>query len=175
VTLTGSADIAASIDGYYGISVLHVGVGVAADMSANVQAAASFNLATDAWAFSGSASLVGQVTAYAGAVAWPLKAEVYINGGVNAAAAVNSTSGIASASITVNASVGADVQMQSLFGGWTTIASTSHSLGSWQYGTSFNLGSVMLLPTAGQTSVLSASAPQQTSIADLLEAGYQAA
>ena len=70
VTLAASADIGAAIEGYYGISVLHVGVGVAADVSANVNATASYVFSTNTWSFGGSASLVGYVKGYASA-RWP--------------------------------------------------------------------------------------------------------
>jgi hypothetical protein len=140
VTLTGSADIGATIEGYYGISVLHVGVGVAADLSANVSATASYSVDTNAWNFGGSASLVGYVKGYASATAWPVKGEVYIQGNVNGSAAISSSSGMASASMAVVGTVGADAQLKSLFGGWTTIASVSRNLGSWQGSASFNVG-----------------------------------
>ena len=128
VTLTASADIGAAIEGYYGISVLHVGVGAAADLSANVAATASYVFATNTWSFGGSASLVGYVKGYASATAWPVKGEVYIQGNVNAAAALNAQTGLASASMSVVGSVGADAQIQSFFGGWTTVASVSRNL-----------------------------------------------
>jgi hypothetical protein len=140
VTLTGSADIGAAIEGYYGISVLHVGVGAAADLSANVAATASYVVATNTWSFGGSASLVGYVKGYASAMAWPVKGEVYIQGNLSASAALNAQTGMASASLSVVGSVGADAQIQSFFGGWTTIASVSRNLGAWQGTASFNVG-----------------------------------
>ena len=93
VTLTGSADIAGSIEGYYGISVLHVGAGVAADLSANIQVAASYTVSTNTWYFAGSASVDGYVKGYASAMAWPLKGEVYIRGDLEAAASIDSITG----------------------------------------------------------------------------------
>ena len=89
VTLTGSASMAASIQGYYGISVLHVGVGTTADLSANVNASASYNLSTNAWSFGGSASLTGYVKGSANAMLWPLQGEVYIQAAVSASAAIS--------------------------------------------------------------------------------------
>ena len=143
VTLSGSADIAASISGYYGISVLNVGVAAAADVSANVNATASFSVDTGTWAFSGAASLAGTVKGAASAMAWPVKGEVYIAGNVAASAAINAATGIASGCVTLSGSVGADVQLNSLFGGWTTIASTSRNLGSWHTSTTVNIGTLM--------------------------------
>jgi hypothetical protein len=140
VTLAASADIGAAIEGYYGISVLHVGVGVAADVSANVNATASYVFSTNTWSFGGSASLVGYVKGYASAMAWPVKGEVYVQGNVTAGAALNAQTGLASASMSVVGSVGADAQIQSFFGGWTTVASVSHNLGAWQGTASFNVG-----------------------------------
>ena len=76
MTLTATADVAADIEGYYGTSILHVGVGVVADLSANVKATAAFSLVTDTWSFGGSASLTGYVKGYAAATAWPLQGEI---------------------------------------------------------------------------------------------------
>jgi hypothetical protein len=141
VTLTASADIGGAIEGYYGVSVLHVGVGAAIDLSANVSAVASYSIDTNSWYFGGSASLVGEVKGYASAMAWPLKGEIYIAGDLTAGAGVDSDSGIASASVTVVGTIGADAQMKSLFGGWKTIASVSRSLGSLEYAVEFDVGS----------------------------------
>ena len=156
VTLTGSADIAGSIEGYYGISVLHVGAGVAADLSANIQVAASYTVSTNTWYFAGSASVDGYVKGYASAMAWPLKGEVYIRGDLEAAASIDSTTGMASARVTMVGSVGADAQMRSLFGGWTTIASVSKNLGSYGYSATFNVGQWL------QTEVYGVAAANQT-------------
>jgi len=141
LAVTGSADIGGSIEGYYGISVLHVGLGASLDLSANVNAYASFSVATNDWDFGGSASLIGYAKGYGSAMAWPLKGEIFIEGDVKAGAALNSDTGIASASVVVVGSVGADAQLKSLFGGWKTIASVSKTLGSWQYSASFDVGS----------------------------------
>jgi hypothetical protein len=149
VTLTGSADIAAGVEGYYGISVLHVGVGAAADLSANVSATASYSVDTNAWYFGGSTSLVGYVKGYGAATAWPLRGEVYIRGDLSASAAIDSNTGIASASVAMTGSVGVDAQMKSLFGGWTTIASASRTLGSWRYGATFDVGAWMKSEVTG--------------------------
>jgi hypothetical protein len=151
ITLTGSADIGADIEGYYGISVLHVGVGAAADVSANISATASYSVSTNAWYFGGSASLSGYAKGYASATAWPLKGEIYIQGNLSANAAVSSSTGIASTNIAVVGSVGADAQIQSLFGGWSTIASVSKTIGSWQYGATFNVGTWLESEVSGVT------------------------
>lgn len=140
VALTGSADIGGCIEGYYGISVLHVGVGAAVDLSANVSAFASYSVDTNDWDFSGSASMVGYVKGYASAMAWPLKGEVYVKGDLTAGAAINSDSGIASANVSMVGAFGANAQLKNLFGGWKTIASVSRNLGSCQYSTSFDVG-----------------------------------
>jgi hypothetical protein len=140
MTLSGSADIGGTIEGYYGTSVLHVGLGAAADLSANINATACFSVVTNTWEFGGSASLVGYVQGYATAMAWPLKGEVYVRGELEAAAGIDSHSGIASASLELEGSVGAKAQLKSLFGGWTTIASVSRSLGSWEGSASFDVG-----------------------------------
>jgi hypothetical protein len=140
VSLSASGDIAAAIEGYYGISVLHVGAGVAADLSASVNASAAYSLADNTWSFGGAASLAGYVKGYAAATAWPLRGEVYVQGTLSASAALNAASGVASANLAMVGSVGADAKIQSLFGGWTTVASTSRNLASWQYGTTINVG-----------------------------------
>jgi hypothetical protein len=171
VSLTGSADIGAAIEGYYGISVLHVGVGAAADLSANVAATASYVFATNAWSFGGSASVVGYVKGYASATAWPVKGEVYIQGNLSAAAALNAQTGLASASLSVVGSVGADAQIQSFFGGWTTVASVSRNLGAWQGTASFNvsswLKSEVASAAAANVPVVPAVAAPQVSAASL--------
>jgi hypothetical protein len=153
VALSASADIAGAVEGYYGVSILHVGVGAAVGVAANVSAAASYTLDTNTWTFGGSASLVGYAKGYASAMAWPLKGEVYIRGDLQANAAISSDTGIASASIVAVGSVGADAQMKSLFGGWTTIASASRSLGSWQYTTSYDVGSWLQSQVKGVAAV----------------------
>lgn len=140
VTVTASADIAGAVEGYYGISVLHVGVGAAADLAVNVNATASYSIDTNTWYFGGAAALDGSVKGYAAAMAWPLKGEVYIKGDLAANAAIRSDTGLASASIVLAGSVGVQAQMKSLFGGWTTIANASRSLGSWQYSANFDVG-----------------------------------
>lgn len=140
VALTGSADIGGCIEGYYGISILHVGVGAAVDLSANVSAFASYSVDTNDWDFSGSASVVGSAKGYATAMAWPLKGEAYIKGDLAAAASISSDTGLASASISLVGTVGANAQMKSLFGGWSTIASVSRNLGACHYSTSFDVG-----------------------------------
>jgi hypothetical protein len=140
VTLSGSADIAASIEGYYGISVLHVGVGVAADLSANIQATASYSVITNTWYFGGSASIDGYAKGYASAMAWPLRGEIYVRGDLQANAAISSSTGLASVNLAMVGSIGADAQMKSLFGGWTTIGSVSKTLGSYGYSATFDVG-----------------------------------
>ncbi len=173
VAVTGSADIGGSIEGYYGISVLHVGIGAAVDLSANINAYASYSVATNDWDFGGSASLVGYAKGYGSAMAWPLKGEIYIEGDVKAGAAINSDTGIASASVVVIGSVGADAQLKSLFGGWKTIASVSRSLGSWQYSASFDVGAwiqsqvngVVVTNQAAQVSTFVASLAAQAKTA----------
>lgn len=153
VALTASADIGGAIEGYYGVSVLHVGVGAAVDLAANVTAMASYSIDTNAWTFGGSASLVGYVKGYASAMAWPLKGEVYIQGDFTAGAAISSDSGLASASVMVVGSVGANAQMKSLFGGWQTIASVSRSLGSWGYTATYDVGAWLQSQVNGVTAV----------------------
>lgn len=143
MTLTGSADIGATIEGYYGTGVLHVGLGAAADLSANITATAAFSIETNTWEFGGAASLDGYVKGYATAMAWPLRGEVYIEGDIQAAAAINSNTGIASASIELAGCVGVKAQLKSLLGGWTTIASASRNLASWQACASFDVGAWM--------------------------------
>ncbi len=138
--MTGSADIGGCVEGYYGVSVLHVGVGAAADLSANINATASYSVDTNTWYFGGSASLDGYVKGYGAATAWPFKGEIYIKGELEAAAAFDTNTGLATASIDVTGSVGASAQMKSLFGGWTTIASTSKTLGSWRQSVSYDVG-----------------------------------
>lgn len=141
VALSGSADIGGAIEGYYGVSVLHVGVGAAADLSANINAAASFSVDTNTWYFGGSAAMVGSVKGYASAMAWPVKGEVYVKGDATASASLASDTGLASASVSLVGSVGADAQLKSLFGGWTTIASVSRNFASWKYSATFDVGS----------------------------------
>lgn len=141
VKLTASVDVGGAVEGYYGISVLHVGVGAAADVSANLSATASYSCNTNSWYFNGSASVDGYVKGYAAATAWPLKGEVYIKGEMSGDASLTSDTGLATASITVSASVGANAQMKSLFGGWKTIASTSKNLAYWQCSASYDVGS----------------------------------
>jgi hypothetical protein len=163
MTLTGSADIGATIEGYYGTGVLHVGLGAAADLSANISATAAFHIETNTWEFGGSASLDGSVKGYATAMAWPLRGEVYVQGDVEAAAAINSNTGIASASIELDGSVGAKAQLKSLLGGWTTIASVSRSLGSWQACAAFDVGAWMRSEASGVVAVRQAAAVLLTS------------
>ena len=153
VSLAASADIAASIEGYYGISVLHVGAGVAADLSANIQATASYTVTTNTWYFAGSASVDGYVKGYASAMAWPLRGEIYIRGDLAASAAITSTTGMASVNLAMVGSIGADAQMKSLFGGWTTIASVSKTLGSYGYSANFNVGQWLQAEVYGVTAV----------------------
>ncbi len=173
LAVQGSADIGGSLEGYYGISVLHVGLGASLDLSANINAYASFTVATNDWDFGGSASLVGYAKGYGSAMAWPLKGEIFIEGDVKAAAAVNSDTGIASASVSVIGIVGADAQLKSLFGGWKTIASVSKTLGSWQYAASFDVGSwiqsqvngVVVTNQAARVSALATTAAAQVKAA----------
>ncbi len=175
LAVQGSADIGGSLEGYYGISVLHVGLGASLDLSANINAYASFTVATNDWDFGGSASLVGYAKGYGSAMAWPLKGEIFIEGDVKAAAAVNSDTGIASASVSVIGIVGADAQLKSLFGGWKTIASVSKTLGSWQYAASFDVGSwiqsqvngVVVTNQAARVSALATTAAAQVKAADI--------
>jgi hypothetical protein len=156
VALSASADIAGAVEGYYGVSVLHVGVGAAVGVATSVSAVASYTLDTNAWTFGGSASLVGYAKGYASAMAWPVKGEVYVRGDLKANAAISADTGIASASIVAEGSVGANAQLKSLFGGWTTIASASRSLGSWQYTTSFDVGSWLKSQVGGVTTATQA-------------------
>ena len=155
--MTATADIAATVEGYYGTSIIHVGLGAAADLAASIDATASYTVSTNTWSFGGDASLTGYVKGYAAATAWPLKGEVYVQGNVSAAAALNATTGVCTANIAVVGTVGADLQMDNfLLGSWTTIAATSKNLGTWQASTSFNLGTFM------QSEVNSIVGTQQT-------------
>jgi hypothetical protein len=181
LSVTASADIAGAVEGYYGISVLHIGAGVAADVSTNLSATASYSVTTNKWYFSGGASIDGYAKGYASAVAWPLKGEVYIKGELEADASLQSDTGLASASFVVSASVGANAQMKNLFGGWKTIASTSKTLGSYRWSTTYDVGSwitsdVAQVVTTFQNAVstLAAAFAQTTHAATVLTASSNA-
>ncbi len=126
---------------------------------------ASYTFATNTWSFGGSASVVGYVKGYAEATAWPLKGEVYLQGNIGASAAINPASGIATANLSVVGSVGADAQIQSLFGGWTTIASTSRNLGSWQSSATVNVGTWLESAVGGAVATEQAAAVAASSAA----------
>jgi hypothetical protein len=175
VTLSGSADIGAAVEGYYGISVLHVGVGVAADMSANVNATASYSVDTNAWSFGGSASLDGYVKGYASAMAWPVKGEIYVRGDVNGGASISSSTGVASASMSLVGTVGADAQIKSLFGGWSTVASVSRNLGAWQGTASFNVGAWLKSEATNVAAVNRAAAVTAQPVAAVAQASLPTA
>jgi hypothetical protein len=128
--LTVSADASATIEGYYGISVLHVGLGATAELTASVTASASYST-TRGWTFGGYASLGGSVRGFAEATAGLWMGELYAQGTVSSPLSVGSY-GVVSGSVVLGGSVGADIQQYNIFQRqWNTIYDRSLSLGQY--------------------------------------------
>ena len=134
--LTVSADVSATIEGYYGISILHVGIGATADLSESMTATANFST-SHGWAFGGSVTASGSLTGFAEATLAIWKGELYAQGNITSTLAINN-SGIVSGNLVLSASVGADIQQYSLpKKQWLVYLDQSYSLGKKSYSCSF--------------------------------------
>jgi hypothetical protein len=137
LSLSVSADASAAIEGYCGVSVLHVGLGVAAELDENLTASASYS-AGRGWAFGGYVMASGSLTGSADATAVGWKGELYAEGNITSCMCVNS-SGTVSGSLVLSASVGADIQDYSyLKWQWVPYWNDTIYLGQRSYGYNFN-------------------------------------
>ena len=135
--LTVSADASASIEGYCGISVLHVGLGATLDFDESLTASATYS-AGRGWTFGGSARVSGTLTGSANATAALWKGELYAQGNITSSMSLNS-SGTVSGNLVLSATVGADIQQYSfLQNGWVPFWNQSLPLGQKSFGYSFN-------------------------------------
>jgi hypothetical protein len=127
VSLT--ADAAATVEGYYGISLVHVvGLGVTADVTANVTASASYS-AGHGWTFGGSAKLAASVTGFAESTAAAWKGSLYAQASLTSTMYVGS-SGMVTGNTVLSGSVGADIEQYNLAKKeWDPILTDSFSLG----------------------------------------------
>ncbi len=138
--LTVSADVSATIEGYYGISVLHVGLGATADLSESIAATANYTAC--GWAFGGSVTASGSLKGFADATLAAWKGELYAQGNITSTLAINN-SGAVSGNLVLSACVGADIQQYSLLKKqWIVYHDWSYSLGKKSYGYNFNAVSV---------------------------------
>jgi hypothetical protein len=137
LSLTVSADASATIEGYYGVSVLHVGLGATVDLKDSLTASANYST-SHGWAFGGSLTASGTLTGFAEATAVAWKGELYAQGNITSTMWVSS-SGTVSGNLILNATVGADIQEYSLQRNqWVTYWNNSFSLGHASYGYSLN-------------------------------------
>jgi hypothetical protein len=138
LSLTVSADASATIEGYYGISLIHVvGLGATVDLTDSLTASANYS-AGRGWAFAGSLTASGTLTGFAESTVVGWKGEIYAQGNITSTMSVNS-SGTVSGNLVLNATVGADIQEYSLpQKQWVTYWDKSFSLGRASYGCRFS-------------------------------------
>ena len=133
LSITVSGDFSATIEGYYGISILHIGVGVTANLSGIYTASATYSTSRG-WTFAGSGNLSGSLTGFAEETALAWEGELYVQGSVTGSMAINN-SGIASGGIVLAGSVGAAVEQYNLLRrSWVPYSGASYSLGQRQLG-----------------------------------------
>ena len=137
LSVTASADASATIDAYYGINVLHIGLGATAELDDTLKATATYT-AGRGWAFSGSLKVSGTLTGSINATAVGWKGEVYAQGNITSCMCINS-SGTVSGSLVLSATVGADIQDYSYSHlAWATYWNKSLPVGQKSYSYSFN-------------------------------------
>ena len=154
LSVTVSADVSASIDAYYGISVLHVGLGATAELDESLTASANYSTGRG-WAFGGSLMVSGTLRGSANATAVGWMGELYAQGNITSCMCVNS-SGTVSGSLVLSASVGADIRDYSYpQKQWVPYWNHSIPLGQRSYGYNFNAVSLfqdgvnLAIPCAG--------------------------
>ena len=124
--------VGATIEGYFGLSFLNVGVGIEATAAAGVNGTVS--LIDGNLVLSEGGYLSGTLQGFAEATVALWEGKAYVQGTLTASVAVSS-SGYASAALTASGQVGVEVDSVPLFGGSPSpIWNDSYSLGSYPLG-----------------------------------------